>query len=52
VTGWVSYSPQAPGSIFVAFYDSHGYGGIIEISLHVGSLENIMKNINNFVTSL
>jgi hypothetical protein len=27
---------QAPGSLFVAFYDSHGYDGGILISLHTG----------------
>jgi hypothetical protein len=26
--------PQAPGSLFVAFYDSHGYGGGILTRLH------------------
>jgi hypothetical protein len=29
--------PQAPGSIFVAFYDSMGYGGVILTSLHAGA---------------
>jgi hypothetical protein len=28
--------PQAPGSLFVAFYDSQGYGGGILIRLHTG----------------
>jgi hypothetical protein len=26
VNGWSSYTPLAPGSLFVAFYDSQGYG--------------------------
>jgi hypothetical protein len=29
--------PQAPDSIFVAFYDSHGYVGGILTRLHMGS---------------
>jgi hypothetical protein len=36
VTGWPSYTPQAPGSLFVAFYDSRGYGGGILSRLHTG----------------
>jgi hypothetical protein len=28
--------PQAPGSIFIAFYDSQGYGGGILTRLHPG----------------
>jgi hypothetical protein len=28
--------PQAPGSLFVAFYDSQGYGGGILTPLHTG----------------
>jgi hypothetical protein len=28
--------PQAPGSLFVAFYDSQGYGGGIVTRLHTG----------------
>jgi hypothetical protein len=28
--------PQAPGSLFVAFYDSQGYGGDIRPRLHKG----------------
>jgi hypothetical protein len=28
--------PQAPGSLFVAFYDSQGYGGVILTRLHTG----------------
>jgi hypothetical protein len=30
--------PQAPGYLFVAFYDSQGYGGGILIRLHTGSV--------------
>jgi hypothetical protein len=30
--------PQAPGSLFVAFYDSQGYGGGILTHLHTGIL--------------
>jgi hypothetical protein len=26
--------PQAPGSLFIAFYTSQGYGGTILIGLH------------------
>jgi hypothetical protein len=29
--------PQAPGSLFDAFYDSHGYDGGILTRLHTGS---------------
>jgi hypothetical protein len=36
----VQLYPQAPGSLFIASYDSQGYGGIILIRLHMG---NIMK---------
>jgi hypothetical protein len=28
--------PQAPGSLFVAFYDSQGYGGCILTRPHTG----------------
>jgi hypothetical protein len=28
--------PQAPGSLFIAFYNSQGYGGGILTSLHMG----------------
>jgi hypothetical protein len=28
--------PQAPASLFFAFYDSHGYGGGILTTLHMG----------------
>jgi hypothetical protein len=28
--------PQAAGSLFVAFYDSQGYGGGIRTRLHMG----------------
>jgi hypothetical protein len=31
------YSP-APGSLFVAFYNSQGYGGGIETRLHTGTI--------------
>jgi hypothetical protein len=31
--------PQAPVSLFVAFYDSQGYGGGILIRLHMGQLQ-------------
>jgi hypothetical protein len=37
VTGWPSYTPQAQGSLFVAFYGSQGYGGGILTRLHVGA---------------
>jgi hypothetical protein len=30
------FYPQAPGSLFVAFYDSAGYGGGILTHLHTG----------------
>jgi hypothetical protein len=36
VTGWPNYSPQAPGSLFVAFYKSQGYDGSIRTRLHTG----------------
>jgi hypothetical protein len=29
--------PQAPGSLFVAFYDQQGYGGGVLIRLHTGA---------------
>jgi hypothetical protein len=28
--------PQAPGSLFISFYDSQGYGGDIITRLHTG----------------
>jgi hypothetical protein len=34
-TGWRNYT-QALGSLFIASYDSQGYGGGIRISLHTG----------------
>jgi hypothetical protein len=33
--------PQAPGSLFVAFYDSQGYGGGILTRLHTGTNRGI-----------
>jgi hypothetical protein len=36
VTWWPSYTPQAPGSLFIALYDSQGYGGGILTRLHSG----------------
>jgi hypothetical protein len=30
--------PQAPGSLFLTFYNSQGYGGIILIYLHMGMI--------------
>jgi hypothetical protein len=30
--------PQASGSLYVAFYDSQGYGGCILTCLHVGEI--------------
>jgi hypothetical protein len=33
--------PQALGSLFVASYDSHGYGGGIRPLLHMGLYEHI-----------
>jgi hypothetical protein len=34
---------QAPGSFFVATYDSQGYGGIIRTRLHTGQFEVKVK---------
>jgi hypothetical protein len=33
-TGWPSYTPRALGSLFVASYNSRGYGGGIRAHLH------------------
>jgi hypothetical protein len=30
--------PQAPGSLFVAFYDWQGYGGGTQTRLHAGEI--------------
>jgi hypothetical protein len=41
--------PQAPGSIFVTFYDSQGYGGGTLTRLHMGTkvlLLNFIYNVN------
>jgi hypothetical protein len=37
-TGWSSYTPQSLCSLFVASYDSQGYGGGIRSRLHKGFL--------------
>jgi hypothetical protein len=34
--GWPGYTPQPLGSLFVASYDSQGYGGGIRNRLHTG----------------
>jgi hypothetical protein len=44
--------PQAPGSIFVAFYDSQGYGGGILTCLHTGFGEEIGERIRKDIHSL
>jgi hypothetical protein len=36
----VQLYPQAPGSLFVAFYDSRGYGGGILTRPHKGCQDN------------
>jgi hypothetical protein len=36
--------PQAPGSVFVASYDSQNYGGGILTSLHTGWIKDILTN--------
>jgi hypothetical protein len=39
--------PQAPDSLFIAFYDWQGYGGGILIRLHEGIIYRlILKNKN------
>jgi hypothetical protein len=35
--------PQAPGSLFVAFYGSQGYDGGILTRLHTGNLPHVVK---------
>jgi hypothetical protein len=35
--------PQAPGSLFIAFYDLQGYGGGILTHLHMG-LQNVHED--------
>jgi hypothetical protein len=35
--------PQEPGSLFVTFHDSQGYGGGILTRLHTASLNNQLK---------
>jgi hypothetical protein len=44
MTGWPSYTPQAPGSLFVAFYDSMGYNGVILSRLHRGNTYLPIRN--------
>jgi hypothetical protein len=39
----VQLYPQAPGSLFVAFYWSQGYGGGILIRLHTRSFKHYMN---------
>jgi hypothetical protein len=36
--------PQAPGSLFVASYDSQGYGGGIRSRLHTGSNSSCVRS--------
>jgi hypothetical protein len=36
--------PQTLGSLFVASYDSQGYGGGIRTCLHTDGIENIVSN--------
>jgi hypothetical protein len=38
-------NPQARGSLFVVFYDCHGYGGGIVTHLHTGKIAGIVPNI-------
>jgi hypothetical protein len=35
--------PPEPGSLFVAFYDSQGYGGGILTRLHTGHIKGVLK---------
>jgi hypothetical protein len=39
VTGWSSYTPQAPDPLFVTFYHSQGYCGVILTRLHMGECD-------------
>jgi hypothetical protein len=41
--------PQAMGSLFVASYNSQGYGGGIRPRLHTGSLLRIILEVLSFV---
>jgi hypothetical protein len=48
--------PQAPGSVFVAYYDSQGYSGGIRTRLHMGGtvagtdcIENTSSNSSSVV---
>jgi hypothetical protein len=40
--------PQAPGSLFVAFYDLQGYAGGIPTRLHTG-LQTLILRLNNII---
>jgi hypothetical protein len=40
-TGWPSYTPKALGSLFVASYDSQGYGEIIQTRLHAATASSL-----------
>jgi hypothetical protein len=44
VTGWPQLNPQASGSIFIVFYDSQAYDGLILIHLHTGWLHVILTD--------
>jgi hypothetical protein len=43
--------PQAPGSLFVAFYDWQGYGGGIIARLHTGVFYNLFVHYSSIIVS-
>jgi hypothetical protein len=47
-TGWSSFTPPAPGSLFVTLYDSQGYDRIILTRLHAGLKSKYLRS--NFPT--
>jgi hypothetical protein len=47
--GVAQFYPQAPGSLFVAFYDSQGYGGDILTRLHTGDILIYVHLIMNYL---
>jgi hypothetical protein len=47
VTEWPSYTPQTRSSLFIAFYDSQGYGGGILTRFHTRSLGILQELCRN-----
>jgi hypothetical protein len=44
LTGWPNYIPQAPGSLFIIFYDSQGNGGGSLTRLHARILALFLRS--------